>query len=276
MAFKRTHCGLASGTHNPGDGALPRAQQGLCKACRAGCPSASCSPLATYPLAQVFPLKPRPALQPLPPLAEATDRFTDRPPLAPLMTLHLDFCQLRGSRSLGAAVARLRLKRWGAAAVQFEAAVGGDVDVTSYGGGISAAAYQGGDGGWSDGGSGGDEGELLVLEDGAEGGAGDGAASDDDGPSSSGDGDAEGADPGSMPAASGARPAADPPTGGCALLEQLASGDEVMVDLALYDNAGRLLVGRCARGPGLGGGGWGGAGLAPIAGPGAHLCFLIR
>lgn len=234
---------------------------------------------------QAFPLIPHPAQQPATPSpspatttagdtgalqghhqAGGADPAMEPPslPEPPGMILQLDFCKLKGSRSLGSLTARLKLRRWGAAAVQYEAVIAGDVDVRAYGadGGVEAS-----EGLWQMEGQGshgeegteqGDEGEERgsdgggIVDAGAEvskatgqetGGVVAVVEQQEQQPVGGANGSGSGVDSGGDGAgdSGGSNSGGDH---GRELLEQLASSDEVMVDLALFDDRGRLLVGR--------------------------------
>jgi hypothetical protein len=178
------------------------------------------------------------------------------------MILHLDFCRLRGSAALGSATARLRLRRWGAAAVQYEAAIegagggdaaggAGDVEVRRYsgcaGGGVargsgSAANAWGTAVAWGEDSGSTDEGwEAGSSGEGEE--PGQPQQEDRQQHSEEGAKEEEAKEEGPK---EGAGVTGEAPPSPRALLEALAGGEEVMVDLALFDDSGRLLVGRCA------------------------------
>jgi hypothetical protein len=187
----------------------------------------------------------------LDPTPSALTPSAPTPPEPPSLILHIDFCQLRGSKSLGSATARLALRRWGAAAVQYEAAVGADVIVRLYADHEGQQGQRGSSsGGGGGGGDGGDGVGTTAAKSSAAGPAwedGWGLEQDGGGAGSKEEEVAAGEDAASSAAA--AEPAAAPPdpassASAHALLESLVSGDEVMADLALFDGAGRLLVGR--------------------------------
>lgn len=154
------------------------------------------------------------------------------------LLLHLDFCRLRGGASLGAAVVRLRLRRWGAAAVQYEAAVGGaDISVVRYRRRRRRRKEGGGDDG---------SGESSSSSGGGDSDSSSSASGSSSTSSSSGSEDeaapAGETSPRQRAAGQKAQPASG--AGAGAALEALAGADEVMADLALFDAGGRLLTGR--------------------------------